>query len=159
MHKKLEGFTTKTPDLNFSKGYLVHHIHLGIMLNNKTGGQLVIGFSSRYSGQLSPIAHHRMPEWQRMTWSSGGHLVQLPCSSTDIQTSLIRSTSWWLLKIFKEASQPLWETYSRLCPQSLVLLPNTNEKSSLCLLCTLHFHYTYIHGHWWDLLSILFSRL
>jgi len=53
-------------------------------------------------GWSAPQKDHRMTEWLRLERSSGGHLVQPPCSSRATQTWLPRTVSRQLLTISKD---------------------------------------------------------
>lgn len=56
-------------------------------------------------------------KWLRLKETSGGHLLQPPCSSKDTHSRLLMSMSMWLLKISKEGNSTVF--LSILCQYSV----------------------------------------
>lgn len=53
------------------------------------------------------IEFHRIREWFRLEWASGGLLVQPSCSVWATQSNLPRNMSRWLLKVSKEVDSTI----------------------------------------------------
>jgi len=95
--------------------------------------------------------------------TSGGHLVQPPCSSRIAHSRLPRITSRWILSISKngDSTAPLSHLYQRSATLTVKVFLEVSvcahclwsghwaprKRAWLCPLCTLH---AGIHAHWWD---------
>lgn len=67
------------------------------------------------------IVNHRFTERLMMGGTSGGHLIQAPCSSRVTESQLPRTTSRWLLNIFKSGESTMSLGHLSQCLVSLTV--------------------------------------